>query len=161
MDASQKCVFTFNDFYVFCLNKPRFLLLFLILVKTVYFLVWHILYNWNQYGSWQKKKKVGILDLSASLFQIHMMLQSNCRYVYCCNLFNKTFLLHWSKECVYFLEHVEASFPSSTWNGIPPPSCSPPASHAPWSMPWRQAEIVPEKEGIWLGNLWNFSWCKK
>lgn len=72
-------------------------------------------------------KKVAILDLSAGLFQRHTMLQSNCRYFHCCDLFNKTFLLHWSKECVYFLEHVEASFPSSTQSGILPPSCPPPS----------------------------------
>lgn len=90
------------------------------------------------------------------------MLQSNCRYFHCCDLFNKTFLLHWSKECIYFLEHVEASFSSSTRNGIPRPSCPPPASHAPCFMPWRQAAVVLEKEEwVWLDILCNFLLCKK
>jgi len=88
-------------------------------------------------------KKVAILDPSAGLFQMHLMLQLNCRYFHWCDLFKKTFLLHWSKECVYFLEHAEASFPSSTWNGIPPPSSSPLASHAPCFTSWRQ-ELVLE-----------------
>lgn len=35
-------------------------------------------------------KKVAILDLSAGLFQMHM-LQSNCRYFHFCDLFNKHF----------------------------------------------------------------------
>lgn len=103
-------------------------------------------------------KKVAILDVSAGLFQMHMMLQSNCRYFHCCDLFNKTFLLHWSKECIYFLEHVEASFPSSTQSGILPPSCvPPPASHAPCFMSWRQAEVVLEKEEwVWLDILCHY-----
>lgn len=90
-----------------------------------------------------------------------MMLQSNLRHFHCCDLFNKTFLLHWSKECLYFLEHVEASFPSSTRNGIPPPSLSTPAFHAPCFVSWRQAEVVLEKEEwVWLDTLCNFLLCK-
>lgn len=93
-------------------------------------------------------KKGAISNLNAGLVQVHVMLQSNRRYFYRRDLPNKTLLLHWSKECIYFLEHVEASFPSSTRNCIPPPSC-PPLPRFPCSLLYVMKTQAGKQKWFW------------